>query len=100
VSVSQEAAKQCETRLNEAGIAQAHDWMYALREVLYDIRRFNISLAKLFNTEDPAQEAPTLLQAIVNMALYEISPHMELHMRELEESLTSIVEEREPPSEQ
>jgi hypothetical protein len=87
-------------QLDEAGVAQAHDWMFALREVLYDLRRFNISLAKLFNTEHPAQEAPTLLQDIVTMALYQIPPHVKLHMEELEESLAPIVEEAEPPSEQ
>lgn len=84
-----------EQRMLEAGILEAHDWMFALREVLYDLRRLNILVASLFNSSDVGSKGPQLLQEIVQTLKYEVVPHVESHMNELEQALENYLPKSE-----
>ncbi|HYP19462.1 MAG TPA: hypothetical protein VEY08_05255 [Chloroflexia bacterium] len=81
------ASQLIEAKLNEAGYEQSHDWMFAIREVLYDLRRLNLILVNLDNTID-LNNAPALLGSFARAVLYEVIPHVQGHMEELEQSLT------------
>lgn len=93
------ASQDFEQRMSEAGISQAHDWVFALREMLYDLRRLNILLADLFNTTDINKQSLQLLQEVVRTVRYEIIPHVEGHMDEVEQALTTFFPESEVPGE-
>ncbi len=86
------ASQKFEEQLTTEGIPQAHEWMFAVREVLYDLRRLNLLLADMYNQSDVNQSL-TLLKGIVQTILYEIIPHVEGHMSELEEGLSTMFSE-------
>jgi hypothetical protein len=89
------ASQDFEERTSAAGFAQAHDWMFALREVLYDLRRLNLHLADMFNSGGLDKNAPLLLHAVAVEMLYEILPHVQGHLNELEEILTPFCSDEE-----
>jgi len=92
------ASEDLEKRLSEGGYSQAHDWMFAIREMLYDLRRLNIRLADLFNTTNTINQGPPLLHDIVKTVLYEIVPHVQGHLDELDQSLTTLLANSEDPA--
>lgn len=81
-----EASYRLEQRLTESGELQAHDWMFSIREVLYDINRLNLLLAEACNTED-LKGVPRLLYIFASTIQYEAIPHIKGHMDELEQML-------------
>lgn len=94
-----EASQEFERRTSEAGFAQAHDWMFALREMFHDLRRLNQHVADLFNAAEVDTRAPELLREVAVEVLYEIIPHVQGHMSELEESLTPFLPKEETTDE-
>ncbi|HEX9989346.1 MAG TPA: hypothetical protein VGE45_12820 [Chloroflexia bacterium] len=80
------ASQRIEAKLAEAGNEQSHEWMFAIREVLYDLRRLNLILVELDSTIDWSN-APALLGDFARAVLYEVIPHVQGHMEDLEESL-------------
>ncbi len=81
-----------ERKLLEGGFAEAHEWMFGLREVLYDLRRFEKAVAAML-ADDDISRAPERIKDLVNMMLYEIIPHSGPHMEEVDESLSPYLPE-------
>src|SRR4051812_25292348 len=82
-----------EKRLSEAGVARAHEWMFAVREVLYDFRRLDLLLVELLTATDVSGQAPRVLRDWVQMVLYEVIPHVQGHLAELEQELGDPLDE-------
>ncbi|GEM_PF-5333143 len=57
-----------EKQLTRAGFNQGHEWMFNVRELLYDLRQVNIRLAELLNSD--ASESSLLLKSFVEHFLY------------------------------
>ncbi len=81
-----EASEAAEDRLEHAGVARAHDWMFGLREILYDLRRFQGTLAEVLDRAAGA-EARADMRDIVILLKYEMIPHIEGHLGDLEAAL-------------
>ncbi len=79
------ASKAFETRLERAGYPHSHEWIFALREMLYDIRRLELLVEKLYTSE--TGDLDNELRTVVEAVLYEMLPHIESHMREIENDL-------------
>ncbi len=84
------ASQQFEQQLTEAGFSQAHNWMFNIREILYDLQRMNKLLANLFDTAD-VDKAPLLLNNFVEDFLYTVVPHVQHHLNELEEEMENLL---------
>jgi hypothetical protein len=74
-----------EAELENAGFSLAHDWMFGIREALYDLTRvqnlvFELQLAEPFTLVKEVKE-------LVNVILYEVVPHISSHCEEVMESL-------------
>jgi hypothetical protein len=81
-----DTTRKAEDRLEAAGEPAAHDWMFALREVLLDLRRILPRISAL--SEDSATEATrAALREIAADLLFGFGPHMSHHMQELLASL-------------
>ncbi len=88
------ASNELENKLEQAGIQDAHEWMFALREMLYDIRRVILELDKFFNMKNVGRQSEEQLMKITNIILYEFLPHIQSHMEDLEKNLLSSTRER------
>ena len=75
------ATEDVERRLEAAGEAHAHDWMFALREVVYDLKRELILVAELPACED-AEAVRERLAEISADVIYRLGPHAEHHLGE------------------
>lgn len=81
------ASKEVEDKLEHAGVQDAHEWMFAIREMLYDMRRVSLELEEFFTTQKVDKQNGEELRKIVNTVLYEVLPHIKSHMEDLELSL-------------
>jgi hypothetical protein len=88
-----EASNQFERRMKESGSDDSHDWAFAIRETLLDLRRMNLMLVDIYSLEDPDRTIE-LLGRFVQMILYEMLPHIQGHMAELEEELSRFHERK------
>jgi len=77
---------EVERRWEAAGIERAHERLFAIRELLYDLKRLSEALIETLQAE-PGPDAERGLARIAEMVLYEIVPHVEGHMRDLEREL-------------
>jgi hypothetical protein len=84
-----QVSNDAEDALKEQDVEAAHQWMFNVREVLYDFRRVNLLLASLSDAKD-GEEAATILGKFAETLLYEVLPHVQGHMTELEEQLKAF----------
>jgi hypothetical protein len=93
-----DALLQACTKLEESLKAtygeKAHEWLFAVREVLYDLRRLNLVLSAACNVEDPGS-APLQLRSFARVLLYEFIPHVQGHMEELDQELPADASDEE-----
>ena len=82
------ASKEMEDKLERAGVQEAHEWMFAFREMLYDMRRVSLEMEKFFSTQKVDRQSREQLEKIVNTVLYEVLPHIRSHMEDLEQGLS------------
>lgn len=80
------ASETFEKELQNRGVTEAHEWMFAVREVLYDVRRLDGALQKLYDTRD-REAAVQAMKEYVEMWLYQVLPHVRAHMTDLEAEL-------------
>jgi hypothetical protein len=85
------ATGDVERRLEEGGEQSAHDWMFALREILYDVKRALLLVARLPG-EEGADAVRRTVEQISTEFVYMLGPHAEHHLGELLEAF-----EREHP---
>jgi hypothetical protein len=76
------ATEDVERRLEAAGESHAHDWMFALREVVYDLKRELILVAGLPDAEAVRER----LAEISADVIYMLGPHAEHHLGEFVET--------------
>lgn len=75
-----------EERLERAGEANAHDWMFAVREILHDVKRALALVADLPGHEDPAAVRDALKDISMEF-VYMLGPHAQHHLGELFEAI-------------
>jgi hypothetical protein len=80
---------EVERKLADAGEVHAHEWMFALREILFDYRRILPPITDLPNSDD-RQEITAGLREIAAALLYEACPHMETHLDDLLNSIDGV----------
>ena len=68
--------------------------MFAIREVLLDLRRVNLMMADALRAVPTSSEAA--MQKLVTVLLYEVLAHVDHHMRELGGGLPQDPEEPLP----
>jgi hypothetical protein len=83
-----ELTHRLEARLEAESETRAHDWMFALREILLDQRRLLPQLAALADARDLAT-VPAQLRELAVELLEGAQPHARHHLDELLESLDS-----------
>jgi hypothetical protein len=86
------ASREFEKRLEDADINAGHDFAFATREMLYDLRRLNIMLSDAMTESESAEALPKFYDA-VKAVLYEFLPHIEGHMSEIEAKLDILLPE-------
>jgi hypothetical protein len=98
IDVLIQACNQLEDRLAPTQGEKAHDWLFAIREVLHDMRRLNLALASACNTPDLAA-VPPALRSFARSWLHEVIPHVQSHMEELDGELTALMPEADEETE-
>jgi hypothetical protein len=83
-----EGTQELERRLEASGVAAAHDWMFAIREALYDLRRAELALAGAIASSD--EEAASQVHRFVQMMLHEVLPHIHSHFDEIQPSIDAV----------
>jgi hypothetical protein len=81
-----EASSEVEKTLESAGVAHAHELMFAVREILYDMRRLHAALAHAFAAE-PGEPAAHALDRFATMFQFEVIPHVQAHLDDLRRDL-------------
>jgi hypothetical protein len=79
-----------EERLEAAGHAGAHSWLFAVREVLYDFQRLERILDEALDLSD-LEAGPAKLSAFADTVLYDVIPHVRGHMEDLEHDLDEVL---------
>ncbi len=92
------ACNELEVRLVSQYGEKCHDWLFDIREVLYDLRRLNVKLVEACNISDIAT-APLVLRSFARSWLHEVIPHIQGHMQELDEDLADLVPDAEQEKE-
>lgn len=90
-------SEDLERRLTRDQVQEAHDWMFAVREILYDFRRLDLSLCRVYGANDRARTA-ALLNDFAQMLLYEVIPHVQQHATDLENDLERILPKPNAPN--
>jgi len=83
------ASEEFEDRIKNYGVTGAHEWMFAVREALHDLRRLEVSLCALYSARD-REDAARLCSEYVEMWLYQVLPHIQAHMTELEHEMDRV----------
>jgi hypothetical protein len=81
-----EATRETEQRLEQLGEPAAHDWMFALREVLLDLRRVLPAIATLSDLPD-REAAAELMRELAGELAHGVAPHMIHHMQQVLDGL-------------
>jgi hypothetical protein len=84
-----QSVNSAEDRLTEQGVDTAHSWMFHVREVLSDLRRVNLVLTGLAEATD-GKRAVAVLRNFTDTLLYEMCPHVQQHLHELETMLEAF----------
>lgn len=77
-----ESTYEAELRLEAMGERDAHDWMFALREVLLDLRRLLPVIASLPSTPDSGT-AQKQMRDLAAELVYGFAPHVSHHLGEV-----------------
>jgi hypothetical protein len=80
------ATEQVERRLEAAGEARAHDWMFALREALLDWRRI-LPLVATLPDEGDRDAITARVREIAFQIAHVAAPHAQGHLTEVLEAI-------------
>lgn len=80
------ATRDIERQLEDQGEDRAHEWMFALREILLDYQRVLPRISDLREVED-REQLTTRLREIAAALRYEVGPHTIGHLDDLLDSI-------------